>query len=173
MNKQQILDAINVLKDGGVGFHVSFVLPWAEEPEPEPALAHPYPAEILSEDEDDGTMPENVGELTDAVIGRKIVSVEFDKNDATTITLDDGRKVTLVNTDDCCAFTALETFLLHPDKVEHAITGVGTTDGYTRWHIYADAGDILELEVGWSPGNPFYYGYGFNILVSDPEEVQS
>ena len=43
--------------------------------------------------------------------------------------------------------------------------GVGTTDGFTRWHIYADMGDVLELEVGWSCGNPFYYGYGFNITV--------
>ena len=43
--------------------------------------------------------------------------------------------------------------------------GVGTTGEYTRWHIYADLGDVLELTVGWSCGNPFYYGYGFYIDV--------
>jgi hypothetical protein len=26
-------------------------------------------------------------------------------------------------------------------------------------------GDVLELQVGWSPGNPFYYAYGFHIDV--------
>jgi hypothetical protein len=54
---------------------------------------------------------------------------------------------------------------LHPERVDHIITGVGTTGGYTTWHIYADMGDVLELSVGWSSGNPFYYGYGFDISV--------
>jgi len=43
--------------------------------------------------------------------------------------------------------------------------GVGTTAQYQTWHIYADWGDVLKLEVGWSCGNPFYYGYGFDIDV--------
>ena len=71
----------------------------------------------------------------------------------------------LANTNDCCAYTELEAFLLHPERVDHIIMGVGTTDTYTRWHIYADLGDVLELTVGWSCGNPFYYGYGFDIDV--------
>lgn len=29
----------------------------------------------------------------------------------------------------------------------------------------AVVGDVMELEVGWSCGNPFYYGYGFSINV--------
>jgi hypothetical protein len=78
--------------------------------------------------------------------------------------------VFLVGTDDCCAYTELETFLLNVDKVDHIITGVGTTDGYTKWHIYCDFGDVLELTVGWSSGNPFYYGYGFAIIVEDVED---
>lgn len=81
------------------------------------------------------------------------------------ITLDNGEKVLLADTSDCCAYTSLESFLLHPERVDHIITGVGTTDKYQRWHIYADLGDVLELEVGWSAGNPFYYGYGFDIHV--------
>lgn len=134
-----------------------------------------YPIETLDEDDDDGTMPDNVDTLTKAVIGRKIVSAQKEKIptrwnsewETFVITLDDGRKVSLADGGDCCAYTNLESFLLHPELVEHAITGIGTTDGYTKWHIYADLGDVLELEVGWGPGNPFYYGYGFDIAVTD------
>ena len=74
----------------------------------------------------------------------------------------------LVDTDDCCAYTDLEEIILNLDKIDHAILGVGTTEGYTKWHIYADLGDVVEMQVGWSCGNPFYYGYGFEIAVVDP-----
>jgi hypothetical protein len=133
-----------------------------------------YPAESLDDDDDDGTMPRNVDQLQGAVVGHRIVSVEegvevpgryYGTATATVITLDDGRRVALADTDDCCAYTELKAFLLHPERVDHIITGVGTTNGYTAWHIYADMGDVLELSVGWSCGNPFYYGYGFDIQV--------
>jgi len=133
-----------------------------------------YPPETLDPDYDDGTMPSNVDTLAEAVVGQRIVTVEKDvrihdryygTRNATVITLDNGKRVALSDTDDCCAYTELNAFLLHPERVDHIITGVGTTDGFTRWHIYADMGDVLELEVGWSCGNPFYYGYGFNITV--------
>ncbi|MCH5645142.1 hypothetical protein [Gordonia sp. ABSL49_1] len=137
--------------------------------------------------EDDGTMPANVADLAAHVVGRRIVKAEkcdirsddftategtyyFSTSTAFVLTLDDGRRVALADTYDCCAHTTLEKFLLHPERVDHAITGVATTDGYTRWHIFADLGDILELEVEWSPGNPFYYGYGFDIAVSSTIE---
>ena len=134
-----------------------------------------YPVEVLDENDDDGTMPENVAELREAVVGHRIVSVEKvsiprrwgGSNLGHVITLDNGKKVSLVDGGDCCAYTDLESFLLNVDKIEHVITGVGTTDGYTKWHIYADLGDVLELSVGWSCGNPFYYGYGFEIAVSE------
>ena len=139
-----------------------------------------YPAERLGEDDDDGTMPKNVDTLRESVVGRRIVRVEKnvqvpDRYDGTTdgtvITLDDGRKVQLANTSDCCAYTELESFLLHADRIDHVITGVGTTDGYTTWHIYADMGDVLEVSVGWSCGNPFYYAYGFHITVRDKDDI--
>lgn len=134
---------------------------------------NPYPDEQLDPVADDGTMPGNVAALAEAVIGRRIVRTERRRRDASSwrrdemlvITLDDGVEVRLADTEDCCAYTALDDFLLHPDKVDHIILGVGTTDGYTRWHIYADWGDVLELTVGWFCGNPFYYGYGFKIDV--------
>jgi hypothetical protein len=138
-----------------------------------------YPQEVLDEDSDNGTMPANVETLAEAVIGHRIVSAVEDsyqapwyvgsKNMETkrglVVTLDNGTQVRLSDESDCCAYTDLEAFLLHPDKVDHVIMGVGTTDEYTRWHIYADMGDVLELTVGWSCGNPFYYGYGFTIDV--------
>ncbi len=142
-----------------------------------------YPREVLDGDDDDGTIVENVDALASDVIGHRIVKVEQGKyagkllmgdngfiepgHGQTFITLDNGKTVVLSDTDDCCAYTTLEAFLLHPERVDHIITGVGTTDGYTTWHIYADFGDVLELTVGWSCGNPFYYGYGFVISVID------
>lgn len=133
-----------------------------------------YPIEILDSEFDNGTMPENVEELSKAVIGHRIISVtkeavESDyvwrRDTGLVIRLDNGTQVQLVDTDDCCAYTELEDFILHMDKIDHVIMGVGTTEGYSKWHIYADLGDILELSVGWSSGNPFYYGYGFDIAV--------
>jgi len=121
-------------------------------------------------------MPKNVAALSSAVIGRRIVSAEtknteFGRNvldQETVLTLDDGTCVSLHATDDCCAFTSIGKFLLSPDSVDHMILGVGTTEEYTVWHIYADFGDVMTLEVNWSCGNPFYYGYGFDIRVSNP-----
>ena len=135
-----------------------------------------YPQETLEPDDDNGTMPENMAELAEAVVGHRITGVERSKvkpryewegrASAVTLTLDDGRKVHLADTDDCCAYTQVEDIILNLDKIDHVITGVGTTDGYTVWHIYADLGDVMEMKVGWSCGNPFYYGYGFNITIT-------
>lgn len=134
----------------------------------------PYPPELLDGDDDDGTMPDNVQRLAQAVVGHRIVSTEkrvipggWRDAEGLVITLDNGHEVRLANTDDCCAYTDLEAFLLHPEKVDHVILGVGTTGQFRTWHIFADWGDVLELTVGWSCGNPFYYGYGFDITVEE------
>jgi hypothetical protein len=137
-----------------------------------------YPVEELDDDYDNGTMPRNVATLADAVVGHRIVSAHKEKvnsrwygpSKATVITLDNGKRVILHDTSDCCAYTYLDEFLLHPEAVDHMIMGVGTTDGYHTWHIFADFGDIMSLEVGWSCGNPFYYGYGFEIEVQEIDE---
>lgn len=135
-----------------------------------------YEPEVLDENEDDGTMPGSLDDLRKAVVGHRIVSVEKDVptrgeygdlEPATVITLNNGKKVCLIEGSDCCAYTEVEAFMLHPELVDHEILGVGTTNGYTTWHIFADLGDILELTVRWSCGNPFYYGYGFDIMVED------
>lgn len=124
---------------------------------------------------DNGTMPDNVQELANLVVGRRIVKAEegtretgekwYPERTGLVLTLDDGTEVMLVDTSDCCAYTEVEAFVAHPEMVDHVIMGVGTTEGFTKWHIYADWGDVLNLTVGWSPGNPFYYGYGFDICV--------
>lgn len=139
---------------------------------------NPYPTEILDSDDDDGTMPKNVADLAEAVVGHRIVAVEkntpakgsYSTRYGTSLVLDNGKRVTLIDDGDCCAYTALEDVVLNLDKIDHAIMGVGTTDGYKTWHIYADLGDVVELKVGWSCGNPFYYGYGFDIRVEEPRD---
>lgn len=143
-----------------------------------------YPVEILGEDEDNGTMVDNVETLADAVIGHKIVKVEKDAevplesqrwgaNRGFHLTLDNGTQVWLVDTNDCCAYTSIDADKLieHLDRIDHVILGVGTTGGYSNWHIYCALGDVLELAVDWSPGNAFYYGYGFNITVLEGEPL--
>lgn len=145
-----------------------------------------YPEDTLGEyQEDDGTMPQNVADLSDLVVGHRIVKAEVADvkpeefkvaaegtygtpwSKGFVLTLDNGRRVLLEDSSDCCAFTSLEEFLLHPERVDHIITGIGTEGGFAKWHIFADLGDVLELQVDWSAGNPFYYGYGFSIYVSD------
>ena len=135
-----------------------------------------YSTEILDQDDDDGTIVDNVKDLTAQVVGHRIVSAESNRSgscwddkdhDCLVLTLDNGVQVTLADTTDCCAYTELFSFLLDPGSVDHVIMGIGTTDDYNTWHIYADWGDILKLQLGWSCGNPFYYGYGFEITVKD------
>jgi hypothetical protein len=127
-----------------------------------------YPVE--KHEYDDGQMLGSVEELEAAMVGHRIVSVGRHRQTAETLLiLDNGHTVAIQDTSDCCAYTELNSFILHADKIQHVITGVGTTDGFTTWHIYADLGDVMELDVGWSCGNPFYYGYGFNIRVKETD----
>lgn len=137
----------------------------------------PYPIEGWGRNEDDGVMLENMRALQQEVVGERIVKAEivgpaddapwYKKQKRFEITLSSGKKVFLRDTNDCCAFTELHAFLLHPESVNHVIMGVGTTEGYTKWHIFADFGDIMALTVDWSCGNPFYYVYGFEIKVEE------
>lgn len=126
---------------------------------------------MLSEEEyENEVMSNNVARLGDAVIGHRIVSVNYTSGNYFTpleIVLDNGKKVLLSNSDDCCAFTELNNFLLNPDKVDHIITGVTAGEGFNTWHIYADMEDVLSLDVSWSSGNTGYYGFGFGIEVVD------
>lgn len=140
-------------------------------------MSSPYPLEVLGEYDDDGTMPESREALAEAVVGHRIVKAEqrevkaypeYDWSGTTTatvLTLDSGLEVIVRGESDCCAYTEVASFFLDPSKIDHIITGVGTTNGYSTWHIYADFGDVMTMEVGWSCGNPFYYAYGFQVYV--------
>jgi hypothetical protein len=150
--------------------------PWNGETGNHVACEQAYkfvPTETLDPDDDDGTMVTNVETLAENVVGHRIVKVEKapvewrSRTTGLVITLDTGKTVTLVDTDDCCAYTELQGFIHNADKIDHIITGVRTADGYTTWSIFADMGDVLELTVGWSCGNPFYYGYGFDITIKE------
>lgn len=122
-----------------------------------------YPKEESKNDT--GCMEESVEKLEFAVIGRKIVSA-CEVGDDFILTLDTGKKVKLVGESDCCAYTYLDSFWIDPSSVDHMILGVGTTEDYNVWHIFADFGDIMRLNVGWSEGSG-YYTYGFAISVED------
>ena len=131
---------------------------------------------------DDGTMLESVEALKEAIVGHRIVKVEREGltplrpededrwfwagNPALNLTLDDGTVVQMQEYGDCCAYTDLRNVIEHLPTMDHIITNVtAVEDDFERWHILADFGEVLELEVGWSCGNPFYYGYGFSITV--------
>jgi hypothetical protein len=127
----------------------------------------PYP-EVVGDD-DDGTMPQNVSAFADAIVGHRITSV-IKEGWSTLFTLDTGTVVRLSDQDDCCAYTQMESVLANIAGLDHVITRVEPSEDYSRWHILADFGQVLELNVGWSAGNPFYYTHGFSISVEPAKE---
>ena len=93
-------------------------------------------------------MPENVRELADAVVGHKIIAAEKGASvtrisewrqpyqvTGTVLHLDNGVRVMLADSGDCCAYTELEAFLLHRKRIDHVITGVGTTGAHHLAHL--------------------------------------
>lgn len=140
----------------------------------------PYIDPTVSSDEDDGTMPRSIATLAAAIVGHRIVKVDrssferpwregskfYDTHSrGVRLTLDNGTVVRLADTSDCCAYTDLDDVIQHLPDLDHIVTAVTSTNGYARWHILADLGEVLELKVDWSPGNAFYYAFGFVIDV--------
>jgi hypothetical protein len=114
-------------------------------------MAERYPVETLDSDyEDDGTMPNNVADLADKVVGHRIVSVERDAPLP-------ARREAQGNSDH-----ARQRQARVPDRRRRLLRshqpgrrrGTRATGGYTTW------ADMRVLEL---PGNP--YGYGFQIFV--------
>lgn len=124
-----------------------------------------------------GVMGGNAKELGEAVIGHRIVSAERgnSRNEwggntlGVTLTLDDGTEVFVADTDDCCAYTQVDS-LEFLEGTDNAITRVETNEDFTTWHIYADQIPVVTLGVEWSPGNPYYYGFGFDIVIKNKKE---
>lgn len=125
--------------------------------------------------EAEAPLGENLTELNEMLVGQKIVKVEPKDNNnnsyfgTTVLTLDNGTQVNLRDSGDCCAYTEMENVIQHLPELDHVITNVTADDGYERFHIFADLGEVLELQLSWSEGNPFYYGYGFHIDVTATE----
>ena len=132
--------------------------------------------------EAEGPLSDNLDGLKEALVGRKVVAVsennaredwDYYRGDNTVLMLDNGTKVTISDTHDCCAYTTVESVVQHLPELDHIITGVQADDGHNTFHILADLGEVLELQVDWSPGNPFYYGYGLHIEVESVQEADS
>lgn len=129
----------------------------------------------MIEDHDD-VMCESAEELASLVVGKRIVSAtehEYEserwgfryKETDHVVTLDDGTEFAIVGTSDCCAYTALESFLIDPAAVDHVITSVSTENDYQTWRIIADGRDVVKMDVSWSEGSGYYmYGFEFHTL---------
>lgn len=114
-------------------------------------------------------------EFAGAIVGSKIVSVtkepfskDYGRSEGLKFVLDNGNVVWLADTDDCCAFTEVEDFKFL-GQGEHAITSVTTEDNFQKWYVYAESTPVAEIDVAWSPGNPYYYGFGFEVKVVEKE----
>lgn len=109
-------------------------------------------------------------ELEEAVVGHKIVSAEeytgeYGWDQGLMLTLDDGTRVKLRETSDCCAFTDLKSFFLDPSSHDHIITSVKLEEEGEKWYILADLQKVLSIDVSWGEGNYPYYPFGFEINV--------
>jgi hypothetical protein len=127
-----------------------------------------YPNAEEFGDEND-VMPGNCKEFADNIIGHKITEVDFSGgrySGEASFTLDNGKKVTLHATSDCCAGTDVYDLIQKLPTLDHVITAVKPSKDYTVWHIMAGMNEVLELGVSWSAGSG-YYMYGFNIEVEE------
>lgn len=124
-------------------------------------------------------MQGSVDELASNIVGQRIVAVErrnsepdengyvgYGRSEETVFTLANGRQVILEDTDDCCAFTEVSSFDFL-EKSDNAVTRVEADEDFETWFIYADQVPVVHLGVSWSPGNPYYYGFGFNVRVKE------
>ena len=185
----QLLDEVqgdDIITEGG---EMTFQMPIEPTSVETPVFHGPYIEEELNKDysdEDDGTMPEGVENLRKAVIGQRIIKVEkgaklptkpgeyrWQTTADVMLTLEDGRRVALIGVSDCCASGSVDDFIEKLPVMDHIITDVGTTESYTKWHLLTGMDDVLELDVSWSPGNPFYYAYGVEIEVFELPETNA
>lgn len=137
--------------------------------------------------DEDEMMEASLQSFASEVVGHRIVEVEqgvpirgvvanaarayaigrnYDGKAALVLTLDNGKRVGLVETGECCAYTSLQAVIQRLPEMDHAITSVKHEDGHEVWHIMAGADDVLDLEIDWSEGTG-YYLYGFNVVVQE------
>lgn len=123
---------------------------------------------------------ESVADLSKEIVGHRIVEVltprddDYDFDYGTMIVLDNGKRVVVEDTSDCCAYAEVLEFLFNADKVDHVITDVSLNSGGYEINIVADMDDVLALRIRWSEGSGWGYSFGFKIKVKElnPEWVK-
>jgi len=127
---------------------------------------------------DNGTMPEAFENLHKALVGRKIVEVEKVKYEGrwdqgyddpkALFHLDDGTVVKVGRINDCCA---LGTFDLEnvPKEINARVMAVEAAEDYSKAFILTE-GPLLTADTTWSPGNPFWYSYGFWVKIEEAQK---
>jgi hypothetical protein len=126
------------------------------------------------------TVKESVTDLSKELVGHRIVEVltpsddHYDFSYGTMIVLDNGKRVVIENTSDCCAHAEVLEFLFNADKVDHIITDVSLNSGEYEINILADMDDVLALRIRWGEGSGYGYSFGFKIKVKElnPEWVK-
>ena len=113
-------------------------------------------------------------ELAIAAVLRDHVLNHPPRLDGTMIVLDNGKRVVVEDTSDCCAYAEVLEFLFNADKVDHVITDVSLNSGGYEINIVADMDDVLALRIRWSEGSGWGYSFGFKIKVKElnPEWVK-
>ena len=101
--------------------------------------------------------------LRETVVGRKLVSAEGE-----TITLDNGAKIRIEGSSDCCAWG--DATIGKVIDSEHVITGVrsvGDGDyGKATVFLMTDAGSAMEISQEWDESNGYYF-YGLYFTVTE------
>lgn len=107
-------------------------------------------------------------DLEEVIVGHKITSVTLVEGHLNTLqlTLDTGAAVEMIPITDCCAYGEVDAVIQRLPDLDHVITSVATDAGYESWHILADAGEVLGLDVAWSEGSG-YYAYGIEVVVKE------
>lgn len=105
--------------------------------------------------------------LREIVVGRKLVSVEGE-----TVTLDNGTKIRIEGSSDCCAWG--DATIGKIIDSEHVITGVQSVDGEGDYpnsasvFLMTDAGTAMEIAQKWDESNGYYF-YGLYLTVTEVE----
>lgn len=101
--------------------------------------------------------------LREVVIGRKLLSAE-----GGTITLDNGTKISIEGSSDCCAWG--DATIGKIIDSEHVITGVRSVDdgdpNKATVFLMTDAGSAMEISQEWEESNGYYF-YGLYFTVTE------
>jgi len=106
-------------------------------------------------------------ELTDAIVGQRIVGVDTTEGSDVRLLTESGRVVLLDGVSDCCAYGEVELIKSLP-TVAHVITSVTAEEGSNQetWFILSEGIPVASLYATAYESNG-YYSYGINVTVVD------